>query len=319
MLRWQFLTSLLVLVLTMVSSVSSWASPRFIIYYNSDASSISEVAQADYSHVIVSFLGARMAQGGKIELILPENMEQQWSSISDLKSKGIKVLISFGGGLAKAEDYKVLAGREGELADLIAEFVLTKGLDGVDLDFEASSMLHKKRAVGVADGKAFLIRLTTALREKLPSTDFLISHAPQSPYLNPEWHGGPYLDILKSVGDKIDWITVQYYNNPGQDGPIKSKVVGHQTNPYSTSFRGLVSEKGEFSWPADKIVVGKPVYKADAFSGHVTPQNMMSEIIAPLRTQYGVEFGGIAGWQFSTHTKDHQQWNSELGKVLLGE
>ncbi len=236
-----------------------------------------------------------------------------------MKENGIKVLISFGGGLAKADDYKHLVHREEELAALIADFVRTKGLDGVDLDFEASSMLHMDRSPGVADGKSFLIRLTKALREKLPSKDYFISHAPQSPYLNPDWHQGPYLDILKKAGGDIDWITVQYYNNPGQDGPVKSKVVGSNHNPYVTSYRGLVSGLDGLSWSSDKVVIGKPVYKADAFSGHVSPQVMVREIIEPLRTQYGADFGGIAGWQFSTHTKDHQSWNSDLGEVLRGQ
>ncbi len=292
------------------------AQPHFIIYYNSDASALSEIAEADYSHVIVSFLGAEINDGGAIVLIPPKNMEKQWDSVALLKAKGIKVLISFGGGLAKAKDYEHLIGREDELSDLISAFVLAKGLDGIDLDFEASDMLHKERKAGVADGKAFLISLTKALRDRLPSKKYIISHAPQSPYLNPKWHGGPYLEILRSAGKDIDWIIVQYYNNPGQDGPVGNKVVGVSKGPYPTSYRGLVSKDGPLFWPSEKIIIGKPVYKADAFSGHLTPENMIKQIIRPLYSEYGDQFGGIAGWQYSTHTKDHQAWNNTLGKAL---
>ncbi len=295
----------------------TYSKPRFIIYYNSDASALVDVRQADYTHVILSFLGADIGEDGKVVLVPPKKMVTQWGTVEALKSRGIKVLISFGGGLAKSEDYQKFVGREDELAEKIADFIRAKNLDGVDLDFEASDMLHKVRKADVADGKSFLIKLTMALRGELPSPVFLISHAPQSPYLNPEWHGGPYLDILRGAGDAIDWITVQYYNNPGQDGPVDTKVVGGIKDAYITSYRGLVAKDGTLAWPSEKIVIGKPVYKADAFSGHISPQDIIKLIITPLNAQYGDAFGGIAGWQFSTHTEDHRDWNSEIGKALF--
>ncbi|WP_256386300.1 glycosyl hydrolase family 18 protein [Kiloniella sp. EL199] len=295
----------------------TYSKPRFIIYYNSDASALIDVAQADYTHVILSFLGADIRQDNTIVLMTPPKMADQWGAVKALKARGIKVLISFGGGLAKANDYQKFIGRENELAVEIAGFIRSKKLDGVDLDFEASDMLHKVRKTGVADGKGFLINLTKALRRELPSPAFSISHAPQSPYLNPEWHGGPYLDILKTSGDAIDWITVQYYNNPGQDGPVKTKVVGLKGDAYSTSYRGLVAKDGALAWPSEKIIIGKPVYKADAFSGHISPEDIIKLIIHPLSTEYGDVFGGIAGWQFSTHTEDHRDWNSEIGQALF--
>ncbi|WP_419904605.1 hypothetical protein [Kiloniella sp.] len=53
----------------LISSSLATASPRYIIYYNSDASALAEVVKADYSHVILSFLGSRITHGGEIELI----------------------------------------------------------------------------------------------------------------------------------------------------------------------------------------------------------------------------------------------------------
>ncbi len=293
------------------------SSPRFIIYYNSDVSSLGEISQTEYTHVILSFLNARIDKKGVIVLTPPKNMSNQWESVQILRTRGIKVMISFGGGLAKTKDYQGFVGREKELATAIGAFVRAKQLDGVDLDFEASDMLHKVRKANVADGKKFLIKLTKALRVELPAPAFSISHAPQSPYLNPEWHGGPYLDILKVSGEAIDWITVQYYNNPGQDGPVNTKVVGLRKETYSTSYRGLVAKDGALAWPSGKIVIGKPVYKADAFSGHISPEDIITQIIAPLYDEFGDQFGGIAGWQFSTHTQDHRDWNSQVGKVLF--
>ncbi len=300
-----------------MNTFSVTAKPRFIIYYNSDASALLDVTQADYTHVILSFLGADIDKDNTIVLLPPKKMADQWDTVKALKARGVKVLISFGGGLAKSKDYKQFVGREDQLATEIAAFIRTKNLDGVDLDFEASDMLHKVRKAGVADGKSFLIKLTKALRRELPRPVFSISHAPQSPYLNPEWHEGPYLDVLEASGEAIDWITVQYYNNPGQDGPVDTKVVGLKKDAYRTSYRGLVAKDGALAWPSEKIVIGKPVYKADAFSGHISPEDIIKLIIHPLSAEYGDVFGGIAGWQFSTHTEDHRDWNSEIGKALF--
>ncbi len=303
-------------ILFFTGSFSVEAKPRFIIYYNSDASALAEAAKFEYTHVILSFLNAEIDQENRIVLRPPAKIDGQWESVKILQRKGVKVLISFGGGLAKAEDYKRFVGRESELASAIGRYVRQKQLDGVDLDFEASEMLYKKRKVGVADGKDFLIKFTKALRHELPTPKFSISHAPQSPYLNPEWHGGPYLEILKASAEEIDWITVQYYNNPGQDDPVVTKVVGTAKKVYSTSYRGLVAKNGALAWPSEKIVIGKPVYKADAFSGHVPPQDIIKKIIMPLSSEFGDLFGGIAGWQFSTHTNDHRTWNGEIGRAL---
>ncbi|KLN59168.1 hypothetical protein WH96_18620 [Kiloniella spongiae] len=309
--------SVIALVCLLLWPDSTYSKPRFIIYYNSDASALVDVTEADYTHVILSFLGADINADNTIVLNPPKKMADQWNTIKTIRTRGVKVLVSFGGGLATSKDYAKFVGREKELAIEIATFIRAKNLDGVDIDFEASDMLHKVRKAGVADGKSFLVKLTNALRRELPSPTFLISHAPQSPYLNPEWHGGPYLGVLRSLREQIDWITIQYYNNPGQDGPVDTKVVGFKKDAYSTSYRGLTSKGGVLAWPSEKIVIGKPVYKADAFSGHISPQDIIKHIINPLNAQYGDAFGGIAGWQFSTHTEDHRDWNSEIGKALF--
>lgn len=84
------------------------------------------------------------------------------------------------------------------------------------------------------DGVMLMIRLTSALRAAFPkATGFLISHAPQTPYLtlstnlvdgspvgddsgymeSPNWCYGAYLPILATVGSDIDFLNVQAYNN----------------------------------------------------------------------------------------------------------
>jgi len=299
---------------TPAATTTAIDTPRFVVYYNSDASPLAAVADANYTHVIVSFLRVIVDQKGALELQLPEKMTGQWSSIADLQSKGIKVMISYGGGEANSTEYSALIGREAELAKLLADFVKQKQLNGIDIDFEASDMFHTQRAAGVGDGRTFLIALTKSLRAELASPQYLISHAPQTPYLDSSWHGGPYLDILKQSSDAIDWITVQYYNNPGFNNPLPIKA--ESTGVLSTSYTHLTDTSGTLQWPANKVLIGKPIYHADAANGHIPPEEVISNIIQPMLKQYGRSFGGITGWQFSTLTDDHTAWNKEVGEAL---
>ena len=188
-----------------------------------------------YTHVILSFITVAPVapDEGPVSLAVPRKFAPALAVIGRLQAEGKRVLISFGGGDMQLDDYTGLVGREEALADAIATFVSVHGFDGVDIDFEVSAALHSQRRPGVLDGRRFLIDLTAALHKRLPA-DALISHAPQAPYLNPAWHGGPYIDVLRAVGDAIDWIMVQYYNNPAYEAPVAMQIVGQSSSPFAT-------------------------------------------------------------------------------------
>lgn len=310
--------SLTVLLLTAgMPALSADPTPRYIVYYNSKATPLAQVADADYTHLMLSFLTVPEAGGReRLTLVVPPPLANQISDIAALKSAGKTVMASFGGGAMSEASWARLAGRETEVAALLAAFVRVHRLDGVGIDFEISEALHRDAARRPFDGRALLIALTRALRKALPD-GALVSHAPQPPYLDPRWEGGPYLDILRVVGAEIDWLAVQYYNNRGYDGPASVHVVGAETSPFVTSLAGLASGVPGLSWPAEKTVVGKPIYRADASSGHLPPARVRREILEPLRARYGAGFGGLMGWQFSDLTADHRYWNSRMAPGLL--
>lgn len=288
--------------------------PRYVVYYNSDATPLVDVGRAAYSHVIVSFVRVIADRRGRLEILPPKHMKRQWRSVRRVQAAGKQVLVSFGGGLADTAEYTALIDREAEVADLLARWIRKRHLDGIDIDFEASAMFHQRRDPGVGDGRKFLIDLTRELRLQLPAPRYVISHAPEPPYLNPEWHGGPYLDILAAVGDSVDWITVQYYNNGPYDDPVP---LAAPSNLGDTSYTGLTAPGGYLRWPPGKVVIGKPIYESDASSGHLAPEAVVDSIILPLLATHGSGFGGIAGWQFSDLTDDHRAWNESVGSALI--
>ncbi len=307
--------SLLAAAFTLTPARAQQSTPRYVIYYNSNASPPEALIGTPYTHVILSFITVAPAapDAGPVSLVVPSKIEPALAVIERLQAEGKRVLISFGGGAMQLDGYSGLVGREESLADAITTFVSRHGFDGVDIDFEVSAALESPPRPGVLDGRRFLIDLTAALRNRLPA-GALISHAPQAPYLDPAWHGGPYLDVLRAVGGAIDWVMVQYYNNPDYQAPVAQRIVGQSPHPFVTFYAGILG----LSWPSGKTLVGLPVFRDDASSGHLQPERVVSEVVCPLRERYGTNFGGLTGWQFSTLTADHRFWNNQMAGAVTG-
>jgi chitinase len=177
--------------------------PRFIVYYNADVTPADEIVGTGYTHVILSFVTLDAKSGNPGALVVPASMEKPLAAVKKLQADGKRVLISFGGGDMLTEDWRLAVGHETETAAALARFVTRHGLDGVDIDFEISPALEQGSHSMPFDGVKFLIALTRALKASLPKSA-TISHAPQPPYLSPNWFGGPYLAVMKAVGEDID-------------------------------------------------------------------------------------------------------------------
>ncbi len=298
-----------------LAAVEPDRTPRYVIYYNSDASPAESLIGLPYSHIILSFVTLPAESGEDLELSVDPRLVRALDVVGKLQAEGKKVLVSFGGGAMELDAYRPAVGREATLAANLATFVDSHGLDGVDVDFEISRSLYQPLPDDVFDGRAFLVALTRALRQALPA-GALITHAPQAPYFDPDWHHGPYLDVLRRAGSEIDWITVQYYNNPDFDLPVETHLVGSGDRPFPASYAGITSGAFGISWPPEKTLVGLPVYHADAGNGYQTPEVVRAQILKPLIDRYGANFGGLAGWQFSTLTADHRDWNQNMAQAL---
>jgi chitinase len=275
--------------------------PRNVIYFNSDANQIplAEIGNLPYTDVIVAFLvpddnlnlvGAGGAFNGNLQ-----------SNIRALQSAGNNVLISFGGGTVQSSAYQSYAEDVNGLVNQIVNFVIIYGFNGVDIDYEDDAGF-----TGTYDGIGFLSDLTTRLYQALPLGQNIITHAPQTPYWDPNYYNAPYAQIWQRVGDRIAWINNQFYNNTDYDKDAPTKVLWYQNVARITGAR--------------KLLVGSVVGNDNAGEGYITLGDMIQHVIKPLRSKFGSQFGGIMGWQFASDgLPNYDQggtWAIEIGQAL---
>ncbi|MBV8888554.1 MAG: hypothetical protein JO305_02690 [Alphaproteobacteria bacterium] len=269
--------------------------PRNVIYFSSNANQIplAGIRNLPYTDVVVAFLvpdhdlilhGDGGAFNGDLQ-----------SNIQALQNVGKNVLISFGGGVFSSFAYQNYAKNVDGLVNQIANFVNTYGFDGVDIDYEDDAGF-----TGTYDGIGFLSALTGGLAETLPSGRNIITHAPQTPYWDPHYHNAPYIKIWQRVGDKIAWINNQFYNNKTYDHTAVSKVLWYERIAAVTG--------------AQKLVVGGLVANTGTGEGYIPLDDMIQNVIRPLRSKFGAQFGGIMGWQFASD--QYGTWADGIGQAL---
>jgi len=96
---------------------------------------------------------------------------------------------------------------------------------------------------------------------------------------------------MQQGGNYIDWLNVQYYNNPSFNG------ISSLFDNYNGLVKGF-NYKGSFlSIPANKLLVGKPNQQQDAGSGYIPVGQLISSVLCPLKRQYS-DFGGAMTWKY---------------------
>lgn len=277
--------------------------PRLTTYYNSGKIPLVNALYLPYTDINLSFIYTTQEEPFKLQLagaiaatpnILTNNTK---AAISELQKNKQKVMVSFGGGTMTSKAYQQLAGNESKIAEALAIFINNNQLDGVDIDWEDTAAFQGKAGYNGID---FLVALTKELRKRLPSPRYLISHAPQPPYLVANSYLGGYVEVIKQVGDLIDRFNVQFYNN----------------SPWSSNCELIVSSYEKFAQlkglSAQKLLIGLPVKQKDAGSGYIKVDKIVTDIIKPL--QNSGNFGGIMNWQFASDQDG--VWASMIGEAL---
>jgi chitinase len=212
------------------------------------------------------------------------------SIVDDYHAAGKKIRVSVFG----ATDFPLTRGGDpNAIASELASFVTSNNLDGVDIDYEDSASFNAN-----GDGETFLINLTKALRSALPSPQYTISHAPQSPYFTSAgWYPqGAYVKVDKEVGSMIDFYNIQYYNQgQGMYEDCTSLFTGGGTTIAGTSVTEIINS----GIPASKVIVGKPGSAGDASNGVMDPATLGGCI-----SSSSVKPGGVMSWQWKTAKAD---------------
>ncbi|MCG7534152.1 glycosyl hydrolase family 18 protein [Pseudoalteromonas sp. OOF1S-7] len=276
---------------------------KTITYYNSGAIPLINACDLPYDVVNLAFLSSsysnpfNLVLSGAIAATDSSLTSSTVEAIKAMQQKGQKVLISFGGATMESVTYQKLSEDTAKLAKLLAKFVTDNHLDGIDLDYEDTAAFTGNAGY---DGAQFLISLTQELRKRLPSPDYVISHAPQPPYLEQGGSMAGYIEVVEQAGQDIDWLNVQFYNNP----------------PWSANPDQIVSSYLNYTKLPNmspvKIVAGFPVSMQDAGSGYMPVNKIVHQVIDPIQNTSGL--GGIMNWQFSSDCNG--DWIKAISEAL---
>ena len=181
--------------------------------------------------IIVAF--AVPVKSGEAQMVFRTPFQYQpeefKAEIDELHSKGKKVMISLGGG---GQNFQIRTPEaKQQFLDTVTAIVEQYGFDGVDIDFEAPSIVtepgDKDFRHPTSAGTINLIAALHTLHDHFGS-GFMISLVPegtQTPGGYPSYGGqfGSYLPLIYGLGDILTFTDTQDYNTPpleGLDGNI---------------------------------------------------------------------------------------------------
>ncbi len=201
------------------------------------------------------------------------------------------------------------AGQEQALAAEIVRLVETYGFDGLDIDLEQS-------AIDLADNQRVLPAALKLVREHYAGQGkhFIVSMAPEFPYLHKNGKYVPYLQALEGV---YDFIAPQYYNQGGDglwvqeanggkgawiaqnNDAMKEDFLYYLTESLATGSRDFVRI------PAQRLAIGLPSNVDAAATGYVIDPAAVSNAFRRLEAA-GHAIKGLMTWSVN--------WDDGLNK-----
>lgn len=242
-----------------------------------------------YNVVAVAFM-----QGAGIPTFAPDRWttDEFRAQVGELNAQGRPVLLSLGGANGHVE---LTRGQEDALAYEIIRLVETYGFDGFDIDLESSAILAGDNVTVIPAALKMVKDYYTS-----EGKSFIISMAPEFPYLRESGSYKPYLDGLEGY---YDLITPQYYNQ-GADGIWVTEVnawLTQESEERKEDFLFYLTDSlihGSRSFlqiPADKLAIGLPANADAANSGYVADPEDLFNALARLEAA-GTPVRGVMTW-----------------------
>ncbi len=252
-----------------------------------------------YNVVNVSFMKVYDTAAGRIPTFHLDPAvglsEQQFiNQIAELNNQGRSVLIALGGADAHVE---LQAGDEQPFADEIIRLTDYYGFDGLDIDLEQA-------AVTAADNQTVIPAALRIVKDhyKAQGKNFLITMAPEFPYLI---DSGKYVPYLENLEGYYDWINPQFYNQGG-DGIWIDGIgwIGQNNDALKEEFIYYISDslvngtRGFHKIPHSRLVFGIPTSNDAAATGFVKDPQDLYNAFKRLESQ-GQGLRGVMTWSIN--------------------
>ena len=288
--------------------------------------------------VIVAF--AVPVRSGEAEMVFRVPFQYQpeefKAEIDELHSKGKKVMISLGRG---GQNFQVRTPEARQkFIDTVTQIVEQYGFDGVDIDFEAPSIVTEPGDVDfrhpTSSGTVNLIAALHRLHDHF-GPNFMISLVPegtQTPGGYPSYGGqfGSYLPLIYGLGDILTFSDTQDYNTPplqGLDGNIyQAGSVDYHAAMTELMLRGFpVGRRRSYIFPpvpAGKIAVGlltsdtTPQVVADAMKYIITGKAPAGTKYKLLRPEGYPAMRGAMFWTIDADRHDEYNYSNTVGPQL---
>ncbi len=203
------------------------------------------------------------------------------SQIQTMQSQGKKVLISIGGATAPIALDNIT--EKTTFINSMLTIINTYGFDGIDIDFEGSSITVSGGTISnPTDAK--ILNLINAVKQIMQSyhvahnKKLLLSMAPEAAFVQGGMSAyggiwGAYLPVINALRDSIDILQVQLYNSGsmyGIDGNIYTQGTADFIIAMSEAvINGFNTAGGMFNGlPASKVAVGLPACTSAAGGGY---------------------------------------------------